>query len=53
MYSGKSKFVVETYRDATDESFSYQLIDVRPETDENYRLGAKIFPDDVRLFPEV
>lgn len=50
MYPGKSKFVVEAYRDATEEPFSYLLIDLRPDTDENYRLRAKIFPDDDRQY---
>ena len=36
MYPGKSKFVVEAYKDATKEPYGYLLIDLIPETDENY-----------------
>jgi hypothetical protein len=38
MYPGKSKFVVEAYRDATKNPFGYLLIDLRLETDESYRI---------------
>lgn len=50
MYPGKSKFVVEAYKDATKEPYGYLLIDLRPETDENYRVRTNIFPDDDRQF---
>lgn len=50
MYPGKSKFVVEAYKDATKEPYGYLLIDLRPETDENYRIRTKIFPDDERQY---
>ena len=45
MYRGKSKFVVDVYKDATKEPYGYLLIDLRPETDENYRIRTKMFPD--------
>ena len=50
MYPGKSKFIVEAYRDATKEPYGYLLIDLKPETDENYRIRANIFPDDERQY---
>lgn len=50
MYPGKSKFVVEAYKDATKEPYGYLLIDLRPETDENYRIRTNIFPDDERQY---
>ncbi len=53
MYPGKSKFVVEAFRDATDKPYGYLLIDLKPETDENYRLRTNIFPDDDRQFAYV
>jgi hypothetical protein len=46
MYPGKSKFVVEAFEDATKEPYGYLLIDLRPETDDRYRIRTKIFPDD-------
>ena len=46
MYPGKSKFLVEAYKDATTEPHGYLLIDLKQETDESYRIRTKIFPDD-------
>ena len=46
MYPGKSKHMVEAYTDATDESYSYLFIDLKPNTDEKQRLKGCIFPDD-------
>jgi hypothetical protein len=45
MYPGKSKFVVEAYEDATIEPYGYLLIDLKPETDDSYRIRTRIFPD--------
>ena len=50
MYPGKSKFVVEAYEDATKEPYGYLLIDLRPETDDRYRIRTKIFPGDERQY---
>ena len=50
MYPGKSKFVVEAYEDATKEPYGYLLINLRPETDDRYRIRTKIFPDDERQY---
>lgn len=50
MYPGKSKFVVEAFGDATREPYGYLLIDLKPETDEKYRLRTNIFPDDDRQY---
>ena len=50
MYPGKGKFIVEAYKDATKEPHGYLPIDLRPETDENYRIRTKIFPDDERQY---
>ena len=43
MYPDKSQFAVEAYKDATREPYSYLLVDVRPEQDDDLRL---------RYFPE-
>jgi hypothetical protein len=48
MYPGKSQFVMEAYEDATKEPHGYLLIDPRPDTDDRYRIRAKIFSDDPR-----
>ena len=46
MYPGKSKFMIEAYRDATSTPFSYLLIDLKPDTDDKLRLRSNIFPDE-------
>jgi hypothetical protein len=53
MYPGKSKFVVEAYEDATKEPYGYLLIDLKPETDDSYRIRTRIFPDDDRQYAYV
>ena len=53
MYPGKSKFVLEAFEDATKEPYGYLLIDLKPETDEKYRLRTNIFPDDDRQYAYV
>ena len=53
MYPGNSKFVVEAYKDATEEPYGYLLIDLRPETHENFRIRTKIFLDDDRQYAYV
>jgi hypothetical protein len=50
MYPGKSQFVVEAFEDATKEPYGYLLIDLRPDTDDRYRIRTKIFPDDPRQY---
>jgi hypothetical protein len=50
MYPGKSKFVLEAFADATKEPYGYLLIDLKPDTDERYRIRANIFPDDDRQY---
>ena len=44
MYPGKTKFLVEAFKDATVEPFSYMLIDLKPDTEDQHRVRASIFP---------
>ena len=44
MYPKSSKFAVEAYQDATREPYSYLLLDLTPEQDEDLRLLTNIFP---------
>jgi len=44
MYPKRSQFVVEAYKDATKEPYSYLLVDLRPEQDDDLRLRANVFP---------
>jgi len=39
-----SQFTVEAYKDATREPYSYLLVDLRPEQDDDLRLRTNIFP---------
>jgi hypothetical protein len=50
MYPGKSKFVIEAFKDATKNPYGYLLIDLKPDTDERYRIRTNIFPDDDRQY---
>jgi len=38
--------MVESYTDATSKPYSYLFVDLKPNTEDNYRLKADIFPDD-------
>ena len=46
MYPNKSAFAVEEYKDATKKPYSYLLVDLRPEQDEDLRLRTNVFPDE-------
>jgi len=48
MYPNRSTFAVEAYKDATRQPFSYLLVDLRPEQDEDLRLRTNIFPGDTQ-----
>jgi hypothetical protein len=47
MYPNSSKFAVEAFKDATIVPYGYLLIDLKPDTDEKYRLRANIFPGEM------
>ena len=38
------QFAVEAFKDATSEPYSYLVLDLRPEQDEDLRLRTQIFP---------
>lgn len=46
MYTGKSKFMIEAFRDAMSKPYTYLMIDLRPETEDMLRLRSSIFPDE-------
>ena len=48
MYPKMSQFAVEAYKDATREPYSYLLVDLRPEQDEDLRLRTNIFPGETQ-----
>jgi hypothetical protein len=45
MYPGCGEYLIEAYKDATQKPYTYLLIDLHPQTVDEYRLRAKIFPD--------
>jgi len=44
MYPGQAKFLIEAFRDATREPYTYMLVDLKPDTDEKFRVRSNIFP---------
>jgi len=48
MYPKRSQFAVEAYKDATTEPYSYLLVDLRPEQDDDLRLRTNIFPGETQ-----
>lgn len=49
LYPGHSKFFQEVFNDATKKPFSYLLIDLRNQTDENMRLRIQILPNQIQF----
>ena len=46
MYPGCGKYLIEAYQDATQKPYTYLFIDLRPQTDDMYRLRSNKFPDE-------
>lgn len=44
MFPRKSMFMIEAFKDATAKPFSYLFLDLKPETEDQFRLRANIFP---------
>ena len=42
----ESKFMIEAYKDATSNPYTYLVIDLKPATDDKMRLRSGVFPDD-------
>ena len=49
MYPGKAKFLEEAYNDATKGHYGYLILDLKPDTDEDFRVRTGILPGDVPL----
>jgi len=47
MYPGKSSFFVQSFKDATEQPFSYMVVDLKPDTPDEQRLRSGIFPDEL------
>ncbi len=50
MYPTKWRHMLEAFTDATSEPYSYLFIDLKPTTDDRYRLRSGIFPDETNYF---
>lgn len=46
MFPKQSSYLVDAYKDATREPYGYLFLDLRPETPEEFRVRASIFPND-------
>jgi hypothetical protein len=46
MYPNSNKFAVEAYKDATGCPYGYLLLDLKPDTDERFRLRTNVFPEE-------
>jgi len=46
IYSNNCNFTVEAYKDATQEPFSYLMLNFCPEQDDHLRLRTNIFPSE-------
>lgn len=45
-FLGKSKFLLEAYKDATSRPYGYLVLDFSPSAEEEYRVRTRIFPDE-------
>ncbi len=50
MFPGNTKFLQESYEDATSQPYGYLFVDLRPETPDNLRLRTNIFHHEVPHF---
>jgi hypothetical protein len=46
IYPGKSKFLIESFQDATRKPYGYLVLDLKTDTEEAYRVRTCIFPED-------
>ena len=48
MYPGNPKFLTEAFHDATKNPFGYLMLDLKPSTDDKYRIRTGILPKDIQ-----
>lgn len=44
LFPGRSKILMESYRDATFDPFGYLVVDMSPHSEDQYRLRTHVFP---------
>lgn len=50
MFPSDSKFLIESYKDATSKPFGYLFIDLKASSDDKYRLRSNIFSDVIIVY---
>ena len=45
-FAGKSKFIMEAFKDATSTAYGYLIIDLSPTAIEEYRVRTRVFPSE-------
>ena len=48
--SSNTKFLNWAYKDATEQPHSYLILDLKPETDDKYRVRTRILPNELPQF---
>ncbi|GFU48220.1 uncharacterized protein TNCV_4626431 [Trichonephila clavipes] len=49
-FPGRGKYFMDAYKKATENPFTYLLVDVHPRTPEEQRLHQSLFPDSGRIY---
>ena len=49
MYPGNTKFLEEAYQDATKDAYGYLFLDLKPDTQEEFRVRTGILPSDLPI----
>jgi hypothetical protein len=49
MFPNNSKFLVECFEDAVQKPYGYLLLDLKQDTDTNYRVRTGIFEEDEKI----
>ncbi len=44
LFPGKSRGLIEAYKDALSESYGYLILDTAPHSDDRYRVRTRVFP---------
>jgi adenosyl cobinamide kinase/adenosyl cobinamide phosphate guanylyltransferase len=50
LFPGLLKYFMESYKDATENRYSYLLVDMHPNTSDEHRLSTNIFPGEKEIY---
>ena len=48
LYPGRHKYFLDSYNDATSQTYGYLLVDLHPKVEENVRLRTNVFPGELQ-----